>query len=177
MNPPQEMILCEENEVPVDTCQSLMYPDQNQNEPSYGDVQTYTLSYIELTSLQSGERMRVSGYYDEDENGARHFFTQNADFFNIVFVEGFFDAYGKYSDFLVNVQSIDEDIPVDETGAHNNTVAAALSGFTLTNEEDESEVVIEGYTNYLGEMITTDHYYYNARFKEGEFIGNVFHPF
>ena len=88
---------------------------------SYGDVQTYTLSYIELTSLQSGERLRVSGYYDEDENGVRHFFTQNADFFNIVFVEGFFDAYGKYSEFLVNVQSIDEDIPVDVTGAHNNT--------------------------------------------------------
>jgi hypothetical protein len=56
-------------------------------------------------------------------------------------------------------------------------VAAAMSGFTFTNEDDDSEVVVEGYTNHLGEMITTDHYYYNARFKEGEFIGNVFYPF
>jgi len=171
------MILCEENEVPVNTCQSLMYPGLTQNEPSYGDVQTYTLSYIELTSLQSGDSLRVSGYYDEDENGVRHFFTQNADFFNIVFVEGFFDAYGKYSDFLVNVGSIEDDIPIDETSTHNNTVAGALDDFTFTSEEDESEVIVQGYTNHLGEMITTDYYYYNARFKEGEFIGNVFHPF
>ena len=47
---------------------------------------------MELTSLQTGETIRVSGYYDTDDNGERHFFTQNADYFNIVFQEGHFDG-------------------------------------------------------------------------------------
>jgi len=66
----------------------------------------------------------------------------------------------------------------DEAKIFNlSEVAGALDDFTFTSEEDESEVIVQGYTNHLGEMITTDYYYYNARFKEGEFIGNVFHPF